>query len=84
MISFNWSFFLKPCRPEGTPFEDGKLLTFVFFVILINVAFTNIVLVLKNNRCVEFETNQVSEAVRAIKNMYLDLSSVSLCWLVVG
>lgn len=51
MIISNWSLFLKPFRPEGTPFEDGKLLTFVSFVMLINVAGTNIVLLLKNNRC---------------------------------
>lgn len=44
MIIFNWSLFLKPFRPEGTPFEDGKPLTFIFSVILINIAGMNIVL----------------------------------------
>lgn len=44
MIVFNWSLFLKPFRPEGTPFEDGKPLTFISSVILVNIDSINIVL----------------------------------------
>lgn len=40
MIIIN-QFIFKPFRPEGTPFEDGKQLTSVPSIILVNIASVN-------------------------------------------
>ncbi|KFP80259.1 Ubiquitin-conjugating enzyme E2 B, partial [Acanthisitta chloris] len=58
--------------PEGTPFEDGKSLTFVSFVILINTASVNIVLLCTFKLVIEFSEEYPNKppTVRFLSKMF--------------
>lgn len=56
MIVIN-QFIFKPFRPEGTPFEDGKQLTSVPSIILVNIASVNTALLWGIIDVIEVETS---------------------------